>query len=230
MPATIRLQRVGRKKQASFRIVVTDTAESRSGPALETLGFYNPRTEPSVVRLDAAAALTWLREGAQPTDTVRSIFRKTGLWERFAAGETPESLEEAVVTLGPPPGERKTSSRAKSAAEAEDRKAAEAEAKPKAKKAEPEAEAEQPEPEAEQPEPEAEETGTELEAEGEPPAADEPAAEEEAPAEPEAEAEQAAEAEAEVESEAEAEQPEPEAEEAEETEPEAEETGTELEA
>ncbi len=125
MATHIRLQRTGRKKQASFRIVVTDVNEQRDGPAIETLGTYNPRTQPSIVRLDAAASLNWLYEGAQPTDTVISIFRKTGVWQKFQAGETADSLEEAVITLGPPPGEQKTSRRAAVAAEAQKLRAVE---------------------------------------------------------------------------------------------------------
>ncbi len=190
MPTRIRLQRTGRKKQASFRIVVTDKAESNSGPALETLGTYNPRTEPSLIKLNTASALHWLHEGARPTDTVVSIFKKTGVWEKFRAGATADSIveEEAVVKLGSDP---KTSSRAKTAAagekeaakrraeekalaEAAARKAAEDKAKA-AKTAE--AEAKAAEAEAEAPE-----------------------------AEAEAEAEVAAEADAEVAAEAEAEQ------------------------
>ena len=125
MATHIRLQRTGRKRQASFRIVVTDVNEQRDGPAIETLGTYNPRTQPSIVRLDAAASLNWLYEGAQPTDTVISIFRKTGVWQKFQAGETADSLEEAVITLGPPPGEQKTSRRAAVAAEAQKLRAVE---------------------------------------------------------------------------------------------------------
>ena len=125
MATHIRLQRTGRKRQASFRIVVTDVNEQRDGPAIETLGTYNPRTQPSIVRLDAAASLNWLYEGAQPTDTVISIFRKTGVWQKFQAGETAETLEEAVVTLGPPAGEQKTSRRAAVAAEAQKLRAVE---------------------------------------------------------------------------------------------------------
>ena len=125
MATHIRLQRTGRKRQASFRIVVTDVNEQRDGPAIETLGTYNPRTEPSIVRLDAAASLNWLYEGAQPTDTVISIFRKTGVWQKYQAGETADSLEETVVTLGPAPGEQKTSRRAAVAAEAQKLRAVE---------------------------------------------------------------------------------------------------------
>jgi small subunit ribosomal protein S16 len=147
---SIRLQRTGRKRQVSFRIVVTDVNEQRDGPAIETLGIYNPRTQPSIVRLDAAASLNWLYEGAQPTDTVISIFRKTGVWQKFQAGETADSLEETIVTLGPPAGEQKTSTRAAVAAEGQKlravevaaaRQVAEQAAKEAEKKAEKEAKA-----------------------------------------------------------------------------------------
>ncbi|MFO7586679.1 MAG: 30S ribosomal protein S16 [Gemmatimonadota bacterium] len=119
MPTTIRLQRTGRKAQASFRIVVSDSAESRDGPAIETIGTYNPRTQPSLIRLDAAAALGWLHRGAMPSDTVISIFRKTGVWQKFQAGEAADTLEEPVIELGPPADARHTSKRAAMAAEAQ---------------------------------------------------------------------------------------------------------------
>jgi small subunit ribosomal protein S16 len=224
MPTTIRLQRTGRKKQASFRIVVSDAAESRDGPAIETIGLYQPRTHPSAIRLDAAAALNWLYEGAQPSQTVLSIFRKTGVWQKFQAGVTAESLDEQVITIGAPAGERGTSFRAKVAAEAQARravelkaseeaaaaaaaKAAEEAARAKAEAAEKEAEeAEEVEveaaPEAEaEAAPEAEVEEAEVEAE---------AAEQELPAEEEAE-EEVPEAEAAPEAEAEEAEVEPEA-------------------
>lgn len=111
MATTIRLKRVGAKKQASYRIVVTDRREGTSGASIERLGVYNPRTRPSSIRIDGARALHWLREGAEPSATVRSLFRKTGLWKQFHDGVTPEALEEAEIFLGPPPGERATSQR-----------------------------------------------------------------------------------------------------------------------
>ena len=111
MPATIRLKRIGRKKQPHYRIVVADESGPRDGPPVEQLGIYNPRTEPAVVRVDAARALYWLHEGATPSHTVRSLFRQTGVWEKFHAGVTAETIEEAVVYLGPPAGEDKTTQR-----------------------------------------------------------------------------------------------------------------------
>ncbi|MGH7540269.1 MAG: 30S ribosomal protein S16, partial [Gemmatimonadota bacterium] len=105
---SIRLKRIGSKKQASYRIVVIDSRSGTSGASVERLGLYNPRMQPSLVRLDAARTLYWLREGAEPSDTVRSLLRKTGVWKQFHDGVTPEALEEKIVYLGPAPGRAKT--------------------------------------------------------------------------------------------------------------------------
>ncbi len=118
MATTIRLKRRGAKKAASFRIIVTDAREGTAGASIERLGLYNPRTQPSLVRIDAARTLHWLNEGAQPTDTVRSLLRKTGVWKQFHDGVDPGSLEPAIIEIGPPPGRRGTSQRPKPSAEA----------------------------------------------------------------------------------------------------------------
>jgi len=199
MPATIRLKRVGRKKQSAFRIVVADSSTAVEGPSIEKLGIYQPRTDPSVIELDAPRTLHWLRAGATPTDTVRSLLRRAGLWEKFHAGVTPEELEEATILVGPTADRRQTSGRAPAAAAAKARatqKAEEAEAA-EAKAAEEVAEAKA----AEEPEAEAVEAPAEVEEEeeAEEPEAEEPEAgdEEEAAEEPEAEADEEAEDEAE---------------------------------
>ncbi len=118
MATTIRLKRRGAKKAATFRIIVTDSREGTAGASIERLGLYNPRTRPSLVRIDAARTLHWLNEGAQPTDTVRSLLRKTGVWKQFHEGVDPGSLETAIIEIGPPPGQRGTSQRPKPSAEA----------------------------------------------------------------------------------------------------------------
>lgn len=141
MATTIRLKRRGAKKAASFRIIVTDSREGTAGASIERLGLYNPRTQPSLVRINAARTLHWLNEGAQPTDTVRSLLRKTGVWKQFHDGVDPGSLETAVVEIGPPPGQRGTSQRPKPSAAAPPEPEPEPEA-PAAEKAEPAAEAE----------------------------------------------------------------------------------------
>lgn len=218
MSTTIRLQRTGRKKQASFRIVVSDRDESRDGPAIETLGTYNPRTQPSLIKLNTASALNWLHEGAQPTDTVVSIFRKTGVWTKFQQGVTGDAVaeEDVVVELGPALGDRKTSRRAQAAEEGEklaaarrveEKASAEAEAKKAAADAAAAAAVEAVEAEVEEaPEAEAEEA-PEAEAEVEVVAEEAPEAEAEVEETVEAEVEETAEVEAdgEVEVEAEAE-------------------------
>ncbi len=155
MAATIRLKRVGRKKQAAFRIVVADVTTAVGGPSIEKLGVYQPRTSPSVIEIDAARTLHWLRAGAQPTDTVRSLLRQTGIWEKFHAGTTPEELEEAMVLAGPAPDRRQTSRRPTpappppaTAAPASHKKTEKAAKAEEVAPEEPEAEAEAPEPEA----------------------------------------------------------------------------------
>lgn len=140
MATTIRLKRRGAKKAASFRIIVTDSREGTAGASIERLGLYNPRTQPSLVRINAARTLHWLNEGAQPTDTVRSLLRKTGVWKQFHDGVDPGSLETAIIEIGPLPGQRGTSRRPKPSAEAPPEP--EPPAAEKAEPAEPAAEAE----------------------------------------------------------------------------------------
>ncbi len=80
MATRIRLRRVGRKGQAYFRIVVADERAARDGRAVATLGHYNPRATPSVIDVDREQALAWLAKGATPTDTVRSLLKKAGVF------------------------------------------------------------------------------------------------------------------------------------------------------
>ncbi len=111
MATAIRLKRMGAKKAPSYRIIVIDSREGTSGAAIERLGFYNPRTKPSLVRVNAARTLHWLNEGARPSDTVRSLLRKTGVWAQYCDGVDPATLSEEVVEVGPPPGQAGTSQR-----------------------------------------------------------------------------------------------------------------------
>lgn len=77
----IRLMRMGRKKQPHYRIVVADARAPRDGRYVDQVGYYNPRTEPMTLRVDADKARLWLARGAQPTDTVRSLLRRAGVLE-----------------------------------------------------------------------------------------------------------------------------------------------------
>ena len=91
----IRLRRVGLKGQPSYRIVAADKEAPRDGRFLEILGFYNPRTNPSTVELNEGRIYEWMRNGAQPSESVVKIFKMIGLMDRFArlkAGESAEAL------------------------------------------------------------------------------------------------------------------------------------------
>ena len=79
MAVRIRLTRVGAKKQPSYRVVVADARSARDSRAIETLGHYNPRTEPIELSVDADKAKAWLAKGAQPSDTVARLFKQAGI-------------------------------------------------------------------------------------------------------------------------------------------------------
>ena len=75
----IRLRRMGAKKAPFYRVVVADSRFARDGRFIEEIGYYDPTTEPSVVKIDADKAKQWLSNGAQPTDTVRGLLKKAGV-------------------------------------------------------------------------------------------------------------------------------------------------------
>jgi small subunit ribosomal protein S16 len=75
----IRLTRVGATKKPSYRFVVADSRAARDGRSLDTLGHYNPRSEPIEINVDTAKAQQWLSRGAQPSDTVARLFRQVGV-------------------------------------------------------------------------------------------------------------------------------------------------------
>ena len=75
----IRLKRMGAKKAPFYRVVVADSRTPRDGKTLEELGYYDPTKDPAVLKIDADAAKKWLSNGAQATETVRSIFKKAGV-------------------------------------------------------------------------------------------------------------------------------------------------------
>jgi small subunit ribosomal protein S16 len=79
MAVRIRLTRVGATKQPAYRVVVTDSRNARDGRSLETLGHYNPRTEPVEFVVDADKAKAWMAKGAQPSATVERLFRSAGI-------------------------------------------------------------------------------------------------------------------------------------------------------
>ncbi len=79
MAVKIRLRRMGAKKAPFYRIVVADSRFPRDGRFIEEIGTYNPLAEPSEVKIDAEKAVKWIKNGAQPTDTVKSLFKKNGV-------------------------------------------------------------------------------------------------------------------------------------------------------
>jgi small subunit ribosomal protein S16 len=81
----IRLMRVGKKKQPTYRVVVADGRSPRDGRFIEIIGQYAPREEPSGVEINAESALAWLRKGAQPTEQVQKLLTATGVWAQYEA-------------------------------------------------------------------------------------------------------------------------------------------------
>ncbi|GAC1564891.1 MAG: 30S ribosomal protein S16 [Ktedonobacteraceae bacterium] len=96
MTVKIRLKRVGKKKAPSYRVVVADSRFPRDGRIIENIGWYNPMVEPSAIHIDAEKALGWLKEGAQPTDSVASLLKRAGVTDRFEqekAAAKPQATE-----------------------------------------------------------------------------------------------------------------------------------------
>jgi small subunit ribosomal protein S16 len=79
MAVKIRLKRMGAKKAPFYRVVVADSRYPRDGRFIEEIGTYNPLTEPSEIKIDAEAAQKWIKNGAQPTETVRSLLKRSGI-------------------------------------------------------------------------------------------------------------------------------------------------------
>lgn len=109
MAVKIRLLRVGKTKQPSYRVVVADARSPRDGRIIETIGHYGPRAEPSRVEIDSDRALAWLRDGAQPTEQVQKLLAVTGVWgtfesERSSPRVTKLNRRGFVTGRGPKPG------------------------------------------------------------------------------------------------------------------------------
>ena len=87
MAVRLRLMRMGKKKQPTYRVVAADSRSPRNGRFIEIIGTYQPRLEPSVVKIDNERAVHWLQEGAQPSETVEKLLKISGAWAEFK-GET----------------------------------------------------------------------------------------------------------------------------------------------
>ena len=95
----IRLRRVGAKKQPSYRIVVIKSEAPATGRPIESIGHFNPRTEPETFEIQENRAIHWLGVGAQPSEAVLRLLKKSGIWAKFqaiSAGEEVEVVDEVI--------------------------------------------------------------------------------------------------------------------------------------
>ncbi|WP_328992498.1 30S ribosomal protein S16 [Kribbella sp. NBC_01245] len=92
MAVKIRLKRIGKKRAPFYRIVVMDARNKRDGRAIEEIGKYNPKAEPSFIYVESDRAQYWLSVGAQPTEAVEAIFKASGDWQKFKGLEAPAPL------------------------------------------------------------------------------------------------------------------------------------------
>ena len=101
MAVRLRLMRMGKKKQPTYRVVAADSRKARNGRFIEIVGTYNPRQEPSLVEIDNERALHWLRHGAQPSERVQKLLVISGAWAEFTGVEGPAQVADqrpAIVT------------------------------------------------------------------------------------------------------------------------------------
>ncbi len=154
MSTRIRLRRMGANKRPFYRVVVADQRSPRDGRFIENIGKYHPLEDPSLIEIDEARAMHWLMVGAQPSDQVRNLMVKIGIWDKFVA-ERPEAAK-LVKTRAPAADTPKLSKKAAAKAAEAKVQAAKPAPAPKVETVEPEAPAvETVEPEAPVVEPEA---------------------------------------------------------------------------
>ena len=93
MAAKIRLKRFGKIRSPHYRIIVIDSRKKRDGQAIEEIGLYHPKNDPSVIQVDSERAQYWLSVGAQPTEAVVAIMKRTGDWQKFSGESGPEGID-----------------------------------------------------------------------------------------------------------------------------------------
>ena len=140
MAVKIKLKRLGKTRNPQYRIVIADSRTARNGRAIEEIGIYHPKEEPSLIRVNSERAQYWLGVGAQPTEAVAAIFRVTGDWQKFKGLPGAEGtlrvaepkadkralFEAAVKSAGDEPLPSAVTPKKKAAKAAEDAEAAEA--------------------------------------------------------------------------------------------------------
>ncbi|HJE52605.1 MAG TPA: 30S ribosomal protein S16 [Tessaracoccus flavescens] len=93
MATKIRLKRLGKIRSPHYRIIVIDSRAKRDGQAIEEIGLYHPKNDPSVIRVNSERAQYWLSVGAQPTEAVVAILKRTGDWQQFTGDKTPSGVD-----------------------------------------------------------------------------------------------------------------------------------------
>ena len=96
MATKIKLMRIGKMREPHYRIVVADARTKRDGRAIEAVGEYHPKDEPSTIKVDSDRVQYWLGVGAQPTESVAAILRVTGDWQKFKGLPAPEPMRTAA--------------------------------------------------------------------------------------------------------------------------------------
>ncbi|HET9127806.1 MAG TPA: 30S ribosomal protein S16 [Propionibacteriaceae bacterium] len=93
MATKIRLKRLGKIRSPHYRIVVMDSRTKRDGRAIEEIGLYHPKNNPSVIQVDSERAQYWLGVGAQPTEAVVALFKRSGDWQKFTGDTSPSGID-----------------------------------------------------------------------------------------------------------------------------------------
>ena len=93
MATKIRLKRMGKIRSPHYRIVVMDSRQKRDGQAIEEIGLYHPKNDPSVIKVNSERAQYWLSVGAQPTEAVVAILKRSGDWQKFTGDKSPEGID-----------------------------------------------------------------------------------------------------------------------------------------
>ena len=112
MTVRLRLMRMGKKKQPTYRVVAADKRKARNGKFIEVIGFYDPKQDPSVIEIENEKAIHWLNKGAQPSERVEKLLKISGAWDDY------KGLPEGTSVTEPPVVEAKPSRKAQEAAKA----------------------------------------------------------------------------------------------------------------
>ena len=102
MAVRLRLMRMGKRKQPTYRVVAADKRKARNGRFIEVIGFYDPRRDPSVIEIENEKAIRWLSEGAQPSERVEKLLKISGAWDEFKGLPPGTSVTASPITPSKP--------------------------------------------------------------------------------------------------------------------------------